>query len=142
GMMQNPYFFDYQPAARTKTEVQLSRKLVVKAAEIRKMDEEAVLQLVGRLLDVSQDAGAKGGAGGENRPYYYYRYNSYMTTGMVRFVLDDCDKLQEAAYEKAIADATARAQRLARLSHVELGPIVAVRELVVPGESVAESQDE
>ncbi len=49
-------------------------------------------------------------------------------------MLDDFDKLQEEAYEKAIADARARAERLARLSRVELGPIVAVRELVVPGE--------
>ena len=57
GMMQNPYFFDFQPNTRTKTEVQLTRKLVVKAADIRKMDEETVLQLVGRLLDVAQDAG-------------------------------------------------------------------------------------
>ena len=40
GQMQNPYFFDYQPNTRTKTEVQLTRKLVVKAADIRKMDEE------------------------------------------------------------------------------------------------------
>ena len=58
--MQNPYFFDYQPNTRTKTEVQLSRKLVVKASDIRKMDEESVLQLVARLLDVAQDAGGTG----------------------------------------------------------------------------------
>ena len=50
-----------RPTRRTKTEVQLTRKLVVKAADIRKMDEEAVLQLVGRLLDVAQDAGGKVG---------------------------------------------------------------------------------
>ena len=61
GQMQSPYYFDVQPNPRNKTEVQLSRKLVVKAVDIRKMDEEAVLQLVGRLLDVAQDAGAKVG---------------------------------------------------------------------------------
>jgi len=142
GAMQNPYFFDYQPNARTKTEVQLTRKLIVKAADIRKMDEEAVLQLVGRLLDVSQDAGAKVGGGGENRPYYYYRWNPVSSVGLVRFVLDDFDKLLEEAYAKAIADAKARAQRLARLGGVELGPIVAIREVVIPGEQNPESQDE
>ena len=57
------------------------------------------------------------------------------TTGLVRFVLEDFDKLQEEAYEKAIADARARAERLARLSKVELGPIVAIREIVVPGDT-------
>ena len=53
---------------------------------------------------------------------------------MIRFVVDDYDKLQEEAYEKAIADARARAERLARLSRVELGPIVAVREALVPAD--------
>ena len=125
GQMQNPYFFDYQPNTRTKTEVQLTRKLVVKAADIRKMDEEGVLQLVGRLLDVAQDAGAKVGPQNNMNPYYYYRWGMNPTTGLVRFVLEDFDKLQEEAYEKAIADARARAERLARLSKVELGPIVA-----------------
>ena len=74
GTMQSPYFFDYQPNTRTKTEVQLTRKLVVKAADIRKMDEEGVLQLVGRLLDVAQDAGAKVGPQNNMNPYYYYRW--------------------------------------------------------------------
>jgi hypothetical protein len=106
------------------------------------MDEEAVLQLVGRLLDVSQDAGGKVGGQGDMRPYYYYRFNPYSASGLVRFVLDDLDKLQEEAYEKAIADARARAERLARLSRVDLGPIVAIRELVVPGENNATSADD
>ena len=66
--------------------------------------------------------------------YYYYGYNRNRRTGLVRFVLEDFDKLQEEAYEKAIADARARAERLARLSHVELGPIVAIREVAVPGD--------
>ncbi len=65
-----------------------------------------------------------------------------MNQALVRFVLDDIDKLQEEAYEKAIADARTRAQRLARLSQVELGPIVAVREVVVPGETAVPPQDD
>jgi uncharacterized protein YggE len=142
GQMQSPYFFDYQPNTRTKTEVQLTRKLIVKAADIRKMDEEGVLQLVGRLLDVAQDAGGKVGSGNNMNPYYYYRFGGNMTTGLVRFVLEDFDKVQEEAYEKAIADARSRAERLARLSKVELGPIIAVRELVVPGDKGTNSEDE
>jgi uncharacterized protein YggE len=142
GQMQSPYFFDYQPNTRTKTEVQLTRKLVVKAADIRKMDEEGVLQLVGRLLDVAQDAGGKVGSGNNMNNYYYYRWGMNQTTGLVKFVIEDFDKVQEEAYEKAIADARARAERLARLSKVELGPIVAVRELVVPGDRSTNTEDE
>jgi len=142
GAMQNPYFFGgFQPNQRTKTEVQLTRKLVVKANNVRKMEEDALLQLIGKLLDVAQDAGGRVGAQNVFNPYYYNPYQQN-TTGLVRFVLDDYDKLQEEAYEQAIADARARARRLARLSQVELGPIVAIREITVPGDRVPNPDDE
>jgi uncharacterized protein len=141
GMMQNPYFWGGQPNTRTKTEVQLTRKLVVTASNIRTMDEDGVLQLVGKLLDVAQDSGGKVGGQNNFNPYYYNPYQNN-SSGLVRFVLDDFDKLQEEAYEKAIADARARAVRLARLSGVDLGPIVAVREVVVPGDRAASADDE
>jgi uncharacterized protein YggE len=133
GQMQNPYYFNYGQNNRAKTEVQLSRKMVVKASDIRKMEEDAVLPLVAKLLDVAQDAGAKVGTTNEYNPYYGYRYNMFNQPGLVRFVVDDFEKLQDDAYEKAIADAKSRAVRLARLSGVELGPIVAIREVSVPG---------
>jgi uncharacterized protein YggE len=60
----------------------------------------------------------------------------------VRFVIEDFGKLEEEAYEKAVADARARAGRLARLSRVELGPIVAIREIAVPGDRGAGGDDE
>ncbi|MGP0064041.1 MAG: SIMPL domain-containing protein [Isosphaeraceae bacterium] len=142
GQMQSPYYFDYSPNPRNKTEVQLSRKLVVKASDIRKMDEESVLQLVGRLLDVAQDAGAHVGPQNNMNYYYYYRWGMEPPNGLVRFILEDFDKLQEEAYEKAIADARARAERLARLSRVELGPIVAIREVFVPGERANNNANE
>ncbi len=141
-MMNNMFFFGgYQPNQRNKTEVQLSRKLVVRGSDIRKMDEDAVLQLVARLLDVAQDAGGHVGPQQEDYNPYYYRWNQ-QNTGLVRFVLEDFDKLQEEAYEKAIADARARAARLARLSKVELGPIVAIREISVPADLPQGSDDD
>jgi uncharacterized protein YggE len=142
GMMQNPYFgWGGMPNTRSKTEVQLTRRLVVKASGIRSMDEDSVLQLVGKLLDVAQDSGGKVGPQNDFNPYFYYRFQQNMG-GLVRFVLDDFDKLQEQAYEKAIADARARAERLARLSKVELGPIVAVREIVVASDRPVNSEEE
>jgi uncharacterized protein YggE len=140
GANMNPYYWDYNPNPRNKTEVQLTRKLVITASDVRKMDEEAVLQLVGRLLDVAQDAGAKVGPQ-NNNSYYYFRWGGEPNTGLVRFVLENFDKLKEEAYQKAIDDARARAERLARLGRVELGPIVAIRELLVPGD-VAPSADD
>ena len=141
GMMQNPYMWGGMPNTRSKTEVQLSRKLVVKANDIREMPEDSVLQLVGKLLDVAQDSGGHIGPQNNFNPYYYNPWQQN-NSGLVRFVLEDFDKLQEEAYEKAIADARARAERLARLSKVELGRIVAVREVVVPGDRFVTSEEE
>ena len=133
GQAYNPYMMEMPAAKRGKVEVQLTRKLVVQCGNIRAMDEEALLQLVGKLLDVAQDAGAKVGQPGDPNSYYYYRYGNN-SNGLIRFILDDFDALQDQAYQAAIDDARKRAGRLARLSGVELGPVAGVREVVVPGE--------
>jgi uncharacterized protein YggE len=138
----NPYFMDTPPARRGKVEVQLSRKLVVVCTKIRDLDEEALLQLVARLLDVAQDAGGKVG-GSQNMSYYYYYGYDRPQAGLVRFILDDFDQLQDQAYEAAITDARAKAGRLARLSGVELGKVIGVREVSIPGEKASSgSEDE
>jgi uncharacterized protein YggE len=134
GQAYNPYYMDMPPARKGKVEVQLRRKLVVSVTNIRSMDEEALLRLVAKLLDVAQDAGGRVG-GAETNSYYYYRYNQGKQ--LVRFVLDDFDALQEKAYGKAIADARAKATRLAKLSGAELGRVAGIRELVVPGDKAA-----
>jgi uncharacterized protein YggE len=131
GQAFNPYYMDTPPARKGKVEVQLRRKLVVSVSNIRSMDEEALLQLVAKLLDVAQDAGGKVG-GSEGNPYYFYRFSQ--GSKLVRFILDDYDALQEKAYGEAIADARSKATRLAKLSGVELGRVAGIRELVVPGE--------
>jgi uncharacterized protein len=136
----SPYFFDYSPNQRNKTEVQLTQRLVVRGSGIRKMNEDGVLQLVARMLDVAQDAGGHVGPEAAT-DFYSWRFGS-QANSLVRFVVEDFDKLEEEAYEKAIADARARAQRLARLSKVELGPIVAVREILVPGEGDPNAQQD
>jgi uncharacterized protein len=132
GQVFNPYMMDMPPARKGKVEVQLTRKLVINCTNIRDLDEEALLQLVAKLLDVAQDAGGKVGPQNEFNPYYYRMSNS--SNNLVRFILDDYDTLQEKAYQAAIADARARAGRLARLSGVELGAVAGVREVQVPGE--------
>jgi len=138
GQAFNPYYMDSPPARKGKVEVQLTRKLVVACTDIRGMDEEALLQLVAKLLDVAQDAGGKVGGQGEVNPYSW-RYGG-QKSGLVRFILDDFDALQEKAYQAAIADARARAGRLAKLGGVDLGPVAGVREILVPGEKAQQTQ--
>ncbi|AMV41045.1 SIMPL domain-containing protein [Planctomyces sp. SH-PL62] len=128
GAAFNPYMMDYGVQSKARSEVQLSRKLVVKATGIQAMEEEAVLQLVGRLLDVAQDAGAHVGPPG-NAAMMAYRFGTTSTTALVRFVVEDHEALREQAYAKAAADARGRAERLARLNGVTLGPVLSVREV-------------
>ena len=132
GQTFNPYMMETPPARRSKVEVQLTRKLVVTCDNIREMDEEALLQLVAKLLDVAQDAGARIGSQAEVNPYFYGASPS--SNGLVRFILDDFDPLRDRAYEAAVADARTRATRLAKLSGVELGAVAGVREILIPGE--------
>ena len=115
GQMQNPYFFDDQPNTRTKTEVQLTRKLVVKAPTSARWTKRPCCSSSASCSTSPRTPAARSAPQNNLNPYYYYRYGSRTTTGLVRFVLEDFDKLQEEAYEKAIADARARAERLARL---------------------------
>lgn len=132
--MQNPYGGWNNQQTRAKTEVELSRRLVVRCTGLRELDEEAVLQLSARLLDVAQDAGGQVGGGStgmEYNPYY-----GYVPSGqtLVRFVVDDFREQKEEAFERAVADARAKAQRLAKLGGVRLGPVIGMREVAVAGD--------
>lgn len=51
----------------------------------------------------------------------------------VSFGIDDTKALEVTAREKAIADARARAEALAKLSGVELGPVISVSEVIGRG---------
>ena len=128
----NPYFFDYQPSRKAKVEVQLTRKLIVKCSDIRKMDEEALLQLVAKLLDVAQDAGGKVGA--TQNPYanYYYGYSrpqagwsvlSSMTTKSWKR-----RPTRRRLPTRKLGPGGWRSSR-----HVKLGSVTAVREVSTPG---------
>jgi len=138
----NPYMMDSAPARKGKIEVQLTRKLVVTCKNIRELDEEALLQLVAKLLDVAQDAGGKLAGGNQNMSYYYYFGGMPPTSGLVRFILDDFEELKDKAYQAAVDDARKRAGRLARLSGVELGPVAGAREVAVPGDKAGQADDE
>lgn len=80
-------------------------------ATIRNLDQ------VGAVLDAAVAAGANSVWG-------------------VSFGLDNTDPLEAQAREKAIADARARAEALARLQGVPLGPVVAISEIIDGGGQV------
>ena len=103
-------------------ETEFARTLRLRLSKVSDFEELKLMETVGKLLDVAKDSGASVGPTAEQINMGYGE-SSYMA---VRFVLENFDKLEEQAYEKAMADARRRAQRLARLSELELGPVFAV----------------
>ncbi len=96
-----------------------------------------MLQLVGRLLDVAQDAGAKVGPQNNMNSYYYYRYGHEPRIGLGavrprRFRQGSGRSLREGDRRRARSGRAAGAAEQGRA-----GPIVAIREVAVPGDKPA-----
>ena len=65
-----------------------------------------------------------------------YRYGigrEKLGGALVKFVLTDFEELRERAYQAAVDDARKRAARLAKLNNVQLGTVLSVQEVQVPG---------
>ena len=63
GQAFNPYYIDMPPARKGRSRSSSRGSSSSSVSNIRKLDEEALLQLVAKLLDVAQDAGGKVGGG-------------------------------------------------------------------------------
>lgn len=127
------------PNASAKSQVQISSVLRLRLGGIRDKSPEEVMETLGKLLDVAQDAGASLGPSQEEMSMAW-RYGYAPAATMVRFVVRDLAALREEAYELAVADARSRAQRLARLNGVKLGQVLSVQEVEVSGDAAAASQ--
>jgi hypothetical protein len=113
--------------------IEVSGKLQVELIDLESQSPEDVLKTVGKVLDTIKDAG--GGLGpSSNEAMMAMRYGRMPSGSNVKFVLRDFKRLREQAYEQAVADARARGVRLARLSGVKLGQVVAVQEVQVAGD--------
>jgi len=121
--------------ANTRMKVSISSLLRLRLTNIEDVPADELMKTIGRILDVAQDSGASVGPTAQEvqMAYRYGRYDAQST--MVKFVLRDFAELREGVYERAVADARARAARLARLHGVTLGNAVAVQEVQVTGDN-------
>lgn len=122
---------DTNSAAKSKVEI--SSTLQLRLAGIKDQSIEQVMETVGKLLDTAKDSGAEVGPSAADINMAY-RYGRQADSALVRFVVRDLDKLREAAYEDAVADARARAERLAKLNGVRVGEVLGVQEVQVSGD--------
>lgn len=91
-----------------KPETMIARSLTVVLTSVDKLQDEQLLETVGKLLDTASDADAPGGS--------------------VVFALTGVEALREQAYQKAFENAKAAASRLAKLSDTRLGRVLSITE--------------
>jgi uncharacterized protein len=122
------------PNSGQRMAIDVSSMLRVRLSGISKMSDEEALKLVGKLLDTAQDSGGRLGPTDEEIQMQRYYGMRNMNMPMVRFIVTGADKIREETYQKAVADAKARAERLATLHSVKLGNVTAIQETFVSGE--------
>ncbi len=117
----------------SKTQIELASTLIVRLKGIELLSPEDLTETIGKILDVAQDSGATVGPSAEETAMMGWS-GRFKRNGIVKFILTDVTKVREQAYSKAVEDARERAERLARLNGVALGPVLAVEEVQVTGE--------
>ena len=129
-----------QPSTTEKQQLEISSPVRLQLSGIDKMQPADLFKSLGKLLDVARDSGAViGQTGAESYRNYYYG-GQRTSPPVVKFVIRDLDEMREQAYERAMADARRRAERLARLSGVKLGPALSINEVQVSGEQMVYNQ--
>lgn len=110
------------------TEVTVSETLTLTLDGLGDVSPEDVLEQVMSIVDEAKDAGLMVGSASAGN-LFEMQMGVSSDSPLVTFGIDDAEPLFESAYAAAIADARSKAQRLARLSELTLGPIDRVREL-------------
>lgn len=122
---------DTNSAAKSKVEIASSLQLRVSG--IKDQSIEQVMETVGKLLDAAKDSGAEIGPSAADINMAW-RYGQQANSALVRFVVVDLNELREQAYQNAVADARARAERLAKLNGIRVGEVLGVQEVQVSGD--------
>ncbi|HZZ28827.1 MAG TPA: SIMPL domain-containing protein [Pirellulales bacterium] len=118
----------------TPPQVEVTSVVRIRLQGIDKIPTDDLMKTIGKLLDTAKDSGAAVGPSDEEVSMAY-RYGRTTSNNMVRFVVTGVDQIREAAYQKAAADAKERAERLAKLHGLKLGPVLFVQESFVSGDS-------
>lgn len=119
--------------AAAKSKVEIASSLQLRVSGIKDQSIEQVMETVGKLLDAAKDSGAEIGPSAADINMAW-RYGQQANSALVRFVVLDLNELREKAYETAVADARARAERLAKLNGIRVGEVLSVQEVQVSGD--------
>ena len=124
-----------QPVKQATSKTQIGGSVVLRLKGVRELAPEKLMESISALLDAAADTGALVGPSAADLNQMRYYGNRAMNHSMARFILEDFDEQRERAYELAVAEARRRADRLAKLTGVTLGRVVAIQEISVSGET-------
>jgi uncharacterized protein len=123
-----------QQQTNTPAQVEVAGTMRIRVSNISKMPPDDLMKMIGRLLDTAKDGGAGLGPSDEEAAMAY-RYGRQTSTSMVKYIVTGAEKIREEAYQKAVDDARARAERLAKLHSLKLGPVTSVSETFVSSDN-------
>jgi uncharacterized protein YggE len=127
------------PAA-AKPEVNISKSLRLAVTGVDKLSEEQLIALVAKLLDTAKDAGVS--PGGNSTNSLLMRMNGMAgPTTMVTFIADDTTAARKKATADAFHQAHEKAQKLAELAGVTLGPVISMEDIGASAEKGMSMQE-
>jgi len=114
-----------QQGAKPRVMIMEKSRLVL--SNVDKLEPEALVETVLKILDVAKDGGFQVGP---PQPTDYSEMQNYQRAGMtmVMFKVPDGTALRDEAYKVALADARGKAEKLAELAGVKLGKILTISE--------------
>jgi uncharacterized protein len=117
--------------AEPKTGYEVSKEVRLKFA-LEGQTEPQLVESMTKVLDAMKEAGLELGVGGPTSMMEMQMVGAQRPVA-VHFTLADADAVREEASKTAVEDARRKAERLARLTGVKLGRVVAVEEVADEG---------
>ncbi|WP_232103605.1 SIMPL domain-containing protein [Gimesia algae] len=106
-------------------ELSVSETLKLRVTGIDKLNSQELLETIVRIVDSGKDAGVV--IGNDTTPAVPGSYNSSKARNtMATFKVTKVKELKEAAFEQAIKNARDQAEKLAKLTGVKLGKVIAI----------------
>jgi len=128
-----------EPMEMGPSQLSISQEVSIEVAGIDQMEEAELIELVLTLSEVAVDAGLNMSAAMDQNAMMQMQMfgggGGMQTSDIAVFKISDPEAASEAAAQAAMDSARAKAERLARLAGVELGPITAITEHAGPVES-------
>ncbi|MEE9392477.1 MAG: SIMPL domain-containing protein [Planctomycetota bacterium] len=127
GGQHNP--FGGGGAAEPEPEVVITEMIDIRVVGLDKMDDKAQRSLIAKILDESKEAGLDFLGGGSNQVWNSPPTKKSLANPGIAYGLPPAAEIEDQAFKIALDDARARADRLARLAGVTLGPVTSIQAL-------------